>query len=340
MNGSPRFLIRILSQSHCELRSEDEHWSKKFVSVKRRVGIRRRSERRACHHQGRDGGQRRQLRAPNKLSACGVAHSFLNERNFTSVSANNFRVDLLNLCCRWVLAFPLQKQGVEFPKTSVVNDVPFLLCCFGHRRFLAETSIFTKAKSSPHPQAPWELASASARLVEDNGGRSAEALAYRWIWSLRPPQRTESDAPVDKRHFKSHVVASLFTFEPFVPENLVTLNEELFVKLRFTNEFSDDTRRSDHWGVATSDLIERCQWESSVACNKDKSNSRITYDSVNVMQVIHLEQFPQSLADAKNWQAVQKLWDRRPEMRPQVAYALKRFCRSVNGVVCRVHLRD
>lgn len=34
MNGSPRFLIRILSQSHCELRSEDEHWSKKFVSVK------------------------------------------------------------------------------------------------------------------------------------------------------------------------------------------------------------------------------------------------------------------------------------------------------------------
>ena len=53
------------------------------------------------------------------------------------------------------------------------------------------------------------------------------------------------------------------------------------------------------------------------------------------MKVLNLKYFPQSLAGARSWLAVQRLWEEHPELRPQLAAGLKRFCRSVNEVVTR-----
>jgi hypothetical protein len=48
--------------------------------------------------------------------------------------------------------------------------------------------------------------------------------------SLRTPQRTKPDAPVDQRHVKANVVSSLFAFKPFVPQDLVALSQEFLVE--------------------------------------------------------------------------------------------------------------
>jgi hypothetical protein len=52
------------------------------------------------------------------------------------------------------------------------------------------------------------------------------------------------------------------------------------------------------------------------------------------MKVIHLKQFPNvALQGARSFLSVQKLWEDRPELRPQISYALQRFSRSINDVV-------
>ncbi|MEI9896640.1 MAG: hypothetical protein WDN28_22960 [Chthoniobacter sp.] len=57
------------------------------------------------------------------------------------------------------------------------------------------------------------------------------------------------------------------------------------------------------------------------------------------MQVIRLQDFKPTLPGARNWMAVQRAWDAHPEMRTQLAGSLRRFCRAVNKVVSRPHLR-
>jgi hypothetical protein len=52
------------------------------------------------------------------------------------------------------------------------------------------------------------------------------------------------------------------------------------------------------------------------------------------MKAIHLKQFPTiALRDARSFLSVQKLWEDRPELRPQLSRALKRFSRAINDVV-------
>jgi hypothetical protein len=52
------------------------------------------------------------------------------------------------------------------------------------------------------------------------------------------------------------------------------------------------------------------------------------------MKAIHLKEFPTvALAGARSFLSVQKLWEDRPELRPQICSSLKRFSRAINDVV-------
>ncbi|HEY3901973.1 MAG TPA: hypothetical protein VGM54_25390 [Chthoniobacter sp.] len=52
------------------------------------------------------------------------------------------------------------------------------------------------------------------------------------------------------------------------------------------------------------------------------------------MKAIHLKQFPSvALGGARSFLSVQKLWEVRPELRPQISSALKRFSRAISDVV-------
>jgi hypothetical protein len=56
------------------------------------------------------------------------------------------------------------------------------------------------------------------------------------------------------------------------------------------------------------------------------------------MKVIHLKQFPSIVIQgAPSFLSVQKLWDRHPELRPQISYALKRLSRAISDVVSPRH---
>jgi len=57
------------------------------------------------------------------------------------------------------------------------------------------------------------------------------------------------------------------------------------------------------------------------------------------MQVIRLQDFKPALPGARNWMSVQRAWSEYPEMRPRLAGSMRRFCRAVNEVVSRPHLR-
>jgi hypothetical protein len=51
------------------------------------------------------------------------------------------------------------------------------------------------------------------------------------------------------------------------------------------------------------------------------------------MKAIQMKQFPGALSGAKTWLAIQQLWERQPELRPQILGALKSFYLTVNTVV-------
>lgn len=56
------------------------------------------------------------------------------------------------------------------------------------------------------------------------------------------------------------------------------------------------------------------------------------------MKVIHLKQFPSpALNGARSFLCVQKLWEDRPELRPQINSALQRFSRAISDVVSPRH---
>lgn len=56
------------------------------------------------------------------------------------------------------------------------------------------------------------------------------------------------------------------------------------------------------------------------------------------MKAIHLKQFPTiALRGARSFLTVQRLWEDRPELRPQISQALKRFSRAINEVVSPRH---
>ena len=52
------------------------------------------------------------------------------------------------------------------------------------------------------------------------------------------------------------------------------------------------------------------------------------------MKAINLKQFPSvALGGARSFLSVQKLWEDRPELRPQISSVLKRFSRAISDVV-------
>lgn len=51
------------------------------------------------------------------------------------------------------------------------------------------------------------------------------------------------------------------------------------------------------------------------------------------MKAIQIKQFPGTLDGARSWLAVQQLWERHPEVRPQIAQSFKQFCQSVKTVI-------
>jgi len=64
----------------------------------------------------------------------------------------------------------------------------------------------------------------------------------------------------------------------------------------------------------------------------------VRFSSSSTMKAIHLTQFPSvALRGAGSFLSVQKLWEDRPELRPQITYALQRFARSINDVVSPRH---
>lgn len=54
--------------------------------------------------------------------------------------------------------------------------------------------------------------------------------------SVCPPSFAMFADPVEQRAFEADVVAESFRFDPFVPENFLTLREKLLVKTRLLYE--------------------------------------------------------------------------------------------------------
>jgi hypothetical protein len=56
------------------------------------------------------------------------------------------------------------------------------------------------------------------------------------------------------------------------------------------------------------------------------------------MKVIHLKQFPSvALHGPRSFLSLQKLWEERPELRPQICSSMKRISRAINDVISPRH---